>query len=187
MNSTLRPWLRFRLAQLLTFFGGNRRAIAQLRLGLAEDPRQQKMWRYLAFVLCTQKENDAALEAFAHALRLDPADAATRFNLGFLLHQLGRLDEAAAHFDEVTRRAPTIDRAWYGLGLILLKQNDFRRAAEKLQEAARLQYFNPHAGYHLAFAWHKLGEHDKARAEYERVKSFDPKAAEQMKRDFGVG
>ena len=39
---------------------------------------------------------------------------------------------------------------------------------------------------HLAAAWFKLGEHEKVRAEYRRVKGFDPKIAEHVRVDFGV-
>jgi len=186
-NSTLRPLLRLKLAQLLVFLGQERRAVATLRFALAEYPGLQQGWRYLAFLLSMAKENDAAIEAFRTAIGLDPADAETRFNLGFLLQQLGRLAEAAVELEEVTRLAPKLDRAWYGLGLILLEQNQFQQAADNLREAVRLQYFNPNAGYYLSFAYHKLGEHGKALAECERVNSYDPKVGARMRRDFGLG
>ena len=45
---------------------------------------------------------------------------------------------------------------------------------------------NPYAGYQLAGVWHRLGLRDKVRAEYERIKGFDPKVAERIRTEFGV-
>ena len=98
------------------FWADRERAATELKLALAEDPARQRWWSFLAYLLSARKDNEGAVEAFQTALRLDPGDADTRFNYGYLLHQLGRQDEAAGEFREVTRAAPKIDRAWYGLG-----------------------------------------------------------------------
>lgn len=65
-------------------------------------------------------------------------------------------------------------------------QRRFREIGRPLEETVKIQYFNPHAGYHLALAWFKLGERDKCQAEFERVKSFDPKMAAQMAQEFSA-
>jgi Flp pilus assembly protein TadD len=81
---------------------------------------------------------------------------------------------------------PKLDRAWYGLGLSLAHDARYEEAALKFREAARLQPLNPYAGYHLAAALFKLGRRDEMRAEYERVKGFDPKVSALMRREFGI-
>jgi Flp pilus assembly protein TadD len=62
----------------------------------------------------------------------------------------------------------------------------FREAIERLTEAARLQPMNPFPRYQLAAAWFKLGEPEKVRAEYRKLKTFDPKVAAHVREDFGV-
>ena len=41
-------------------------------------------------------------------------------------------------------------------------------------------------GFLLAGVWHRLGRREKVRAEYERLKGFDPKVAERIRTEFGV-
>jgi Tfp pilus assembly protein PilF len=185
MTGTLRAWLLFQLAKLHTFIGLRDRAVRSLRFALAEQPGLAAAWRHLAFLLAASGPRDAE-DAFLKAIRLDPSHAATRFNYGFMLHEENRLEDAEAQFLEAIRLSPTLDRAWYGLGLINIKRNEFLLATERLTQAAKLQYHNPYAGYYLAFAYHKLGEHEKANREYRRVRNFDPRMATQMERDFGV-
>ena len=89
-------------------------------------------------------------------------------------------------FERAIEIDPRVDRAWYGLGLSLAHLGRLEEAAAKFQEAARLQPFNPYAGYQLAGVWHRLDRRDKLRAEYERIKGFDPKVAERIRVEFGV-
>ena len=81
---------------------------------------------------------------------------------------------------------PSLDRAWYGLGLSFIQCGRFREAIDKLSEAARLQPLSPYPRYQLGAAWFKLGEPEKVRTEYRKVKAFDPKVAAHMRADFGV-
>ena len=184
MNNTMLARLQYWFSQLLTRIHLDQAAIAQLRLAVAADPRYAKAWRSLGFMLGTREEKEEAINVLEHALTIED-DAITRFNLGYLYHGQKRTSEAIAQFRRVVTLMPLNDRAWYGLGTCLQDAGDFAASVAPLEEAAKLQYFNPHAGYHLALAWHKLGERDKCTAEFERVKSFDPRMAETMERDFG--
>ena len=105
---------------------------------------------------------------------LAPDDATTLFNLGFVLQKAGRHEEAIARMAARVELNPALDRAWYGLGISLIHCGRFHEAIERLTEAARLQPFNPFARYQLAAAWFKLGEPEKVRAEYRKLKTFDP-------------
>ena len=183
MNALLLARLHYWNSQLLTRIHLDKQAVAQLRLAVAADPRFAKAWRSLGFMLGNHSREGEAIEVLERALAMEE-DAVTRFNLGFLYHGQNRMKEAIGEFRQVVVAMPANDRAWYGLGICLQELGDFAGSVEPLQEAARLQYFNPHAGYHLGLAWHKLGQQEKCAAEFERVKSFDPRMAEQMQRDF---
>jgi len=186
MNDRLRVWLHYYIAQLLSVLRLYERAIDEFKAALESDRNFAAAWRCMGFLHAQRGREAAAAQAFQEALRLRPDDDVTRFNLGFIHHQQKRYAEAIAEFERVLKTAPTNDRAWYGMGLCREQLGEMDKAVEALKEAARLQYFNPHAGYHLALAYHKLGEHEKAQAEYERVKSFDPKFAEQIRRETGI-
>ena len=186
MRNLLQDWLQFKHAQLLTLLGMQDRAIARLRALVGRSPDYAAAWRYVGFLHAQRGQDADAIEALGRALQLDAADDDTRFNHGFILHQAGRLEEAIAEFERVIKTSPGNDRAWYGLGLCRFARAELEQSVEALKEAARLQYFNPHAGFHLAVAYHKLGRHEEAKAEYERVKSFEPKFAEQLRRETGI-
>lgn len=183
MKSSLCARLHYWYSQFLTRIHLDTRAVTQLRLAVSADPRFAKAWRSLGFMLGNRGLDAEAIEVLEKALIIED-DAVTRFNLGFLYHGQKRMIEAISQFRRVVAAMPVNDRAWYGLGICLQEMGDFAGSVEPLQEAARLQYFNPHAGYHLGLAWHRLGQQEKCSAEFERVKSFDPRMAEQMQRDF---
>lgn len=186
MDNRTRASLHYFLSQWLVRLNFDGKAVEQLRLAVAADPACSRAWRSLGFLLANRGEQAVGISALQRALELDAGDAVTRFNLGFILHSQQRLPEAIDQFEKVVAAAPKNDRAWYGLGLCLQESGDFAKSVEPLRHATRLQHFNPHAGYHLALALHKLGEHKHAEAEFQRVRSFDPKMAAQMQRDFGL-
>jgi len=180
------PWLHYTAAQVLSAFRLNHRAIDQFKAAIARDAGYADAWRSLGFLHGQLGDTKASVQCMQEALRIDPRDDVTRFNLGFVYHGAHRCRDAIAEFEQVVRTSPNNDRAWYGLGLCCEELGEREMAVAALQQAAKLQYFNPHAGYHLALLYHKLGEHEKAFAEYERVKSYDPKFADQIRRETGI-
>ena len=98
----------------------------------------------------------------------------------------GDLDRAVAEFKQAIRLKPMLDRASYGLGVSISAAASSGTAIEHRQEAAKQQYFNPHAGYELAIAYHRAGQQDKAVAEQKRVEGHDPKIDAQIAHDIGL-
>ena len=186
MTENLRPALLFWYGQLLALCKLEDRALAAYRQVTRENPRHQQAWSSVACILVERGDHAGAIAAFEAAAALAPNDAGTQFNLGFVRQQLGQHEDAMRYFTQAIALDPNVDRAWYGLGLSLAHLERYAEAAGKFAEAARLQPMNPFAGYQLASVWHKLGEHDKVRAEYHRVKGFDPKVSERIRVEFGV-
>ena len=173
-------------AQVFLFFKQHDRALHTFERFLAEYPEHQGAWSTAGFLYAEKGRFQDAIAAFERAVALNPRDTASLFNLGFALQRAGRHAAAIERFQQAVDLQPNLDRAWYGLGLSLAYEDRHAEAAAKFQEAARLQPLSPFPRYQLAGAWFKLGEHEKVRAEYRRVKGFDPKVAEQLRRDFGV-
>jgi tetratricopeptide (TPR) repeat protein len=180
------PRLLYFFVQCCLFFKQNERALEMLEAYLRERPDHADAWSLAGFLRAEKGRTAEAIAAFERALALAPDDAATLFNLGFALQKAGRHEEAIARMSRAVELNPPLDRAWYGMGISLIHVGRFREAIERLTEAARLQPLNPFARYQLAAAWFKLGEPEKVRAEYRKLKSFDPKVAEHVRVDFGV-
>jgi tetratricopeptide (TPR) repeat protein len=178
--------VRFLFAQACIFFKQHARALQLLEALLQEQPDHPRAWSIAGFLYAERGRYADAIAAFERALSVAPDDAATLFNLGFVLQKAGRHEEALGHLARAVELNPLLDRAWYGLGLSLIHCGRFHEAIERLTEAARLQPLNPFARYQLAAAWFKLGEPEKVRAEYRKLKSFDPKVAAHVRIDFGV-
>ena len=153
---------------------------------LREQPDHARALSVAGFLYAEQNRLAQAIGAFERAVALNPGEAATQFNLGFVLQKAGRHEEAIARLARATELQPSLDRAWYGLGLSLIQRGRFREAIDKLSEAARLQPLNPYPRYQLGAAWFKLGEPEKVRAQYRKLKTFDPKVAAHVRADFGV-
>jgi Flp pilus assembly protein TadD len=173
-------------AQTLFFFGLNERALRAFQVLAREYPSRGDAWAILGYLHAERGELSEAVPAFEKAVALKADDAELLFNAGFATQRAGNHERAMTLMRRVLELDPKLDRAWYGLGLSLAHAGRHEEAVEKFREAARLQPFNPYAGYHLAAELAKLGRRDEVRAEYERVKQFDPKISDLMRRELGL-
>ncbi|MFC5522418.1 tetratricopeptide repeat protein [Polaromonas jejuensis] len=116
-----------------------------------------------------------------------PQAAAAWFNLGYVLQQAGRHDDAGPAFQRALVLDPSMDRAWYGLALVLMQQRQFREAVEALKKNTALQPMSPYGWYRLAQARLALGQTDKARGVIEHLRQFEPGVAALLERENGLG
>jgi len=180
-GSILHGW-----AQTLLFLGLNRAARRAFQDVVRAVPAHGEAWNVLAFLYAQNGEISDAVVAYEKALGLQANDPALFFNAGFATQRAGHHERAMELFQRAIALDPKLDRAWYGLGLSLAHVGRYEEAITQFREAARLQPFNPYAGYHLADVLHKLGRRDEVRAEYLRVKDFDPKVSALIRRDFAI-
>ena len=181
-----RPSALFLFAQACVFFKRHARALQALEAVVREEPAHPRAWSIAGFLYAEKGRLGEAIAALEQARALAPENPTVLFNLGFALQKAARHEEAIERMARAVELNPALDRAWYGLGISLIHCGRFHQAIERLTEAARLQPFNPFARYQLAAAWFKLGEPEKVRAEYRKLKAFDPKIAAHVRADFGV-
>lgn len=104
-------------------------------------------------LLIQQGDPEGAAQAYAEAVRLQPAGFARRLRLAEALHKAGRARDALATVEAALREAPSPHRveladAHYGQALIYLRDlNDPARAAEHLREVLRLAPAHPRAAW----------------------------------------
>jgi tetratricopeptide (TPR) repeat protein len=100
--------------------------------------------------------------------------------------QLERWDEALAAFRRATELSPKLDRAWYGMGLVLIRVQRHEEAIAALKRNTELQPMSPYGWYQLARVHVDRREPDEALKIIRHLKGFEPKVAAQLERETGL-
>lgn len=108
------------------------------------------------------------------------------FNLAYLLEADDQLDKAERAFRHALEMDPKLDRAWYGLGLTLIRLQRFDEAVTALKRNTELQPMSPYGWYQLARVHIDRNEPEQARKIIRHLKKFEPKVAEQLVRETGL-
>jgi tetratricopeptide (TPR) repeat protein len=95
-------------------------------------------------------------------------------NLGALVLEEGRTDEAIAHFREAIRVRPTYDLAHDDLGLALVKAGKLEEAISHFQEAIRIKPDSAQAHDDLGMALTKAGRLEEALAHFRQAREGKP-------------
>ncbi len=122
-------------AALLRRTGRGGEAIDPLRRAAALAPHVADIHHRLAICLYDEKRVEEAVDAFRTALNLKPGDQAIEYGLALALGLIGRTDEAAAHVQALTVRAPQDGNLWAKLARLRLGLGD-RPAAQAAAEQA---------------------------------------------------
>lgn len=112
--------------------------------------------------------------------------AADWFNLAFLRDKLDQHEAAEAAFRRALALDAKLDRAWYGLGLTLIRQGRLDDAVAALRRNTELQPLSPFGWYQLARVHVNRREPEKARKIIEHLRGFEPKVAKQLERETGL-
>jgi tetratricopeptide (TPR) repeat protein len=125
---------------------------------------------------------DAQALVAAHPQR----SAADWFNLAFLLESADRLTRPRPPSAAPWTSTPKLDRAWYGLGLTLIRLGRHDEAVKALKRNTKLQPMSPYGWYQLARVQLDRQEPDEALKIIRHLKGFEPKVAAQLERETGL-
>ncbi|WP_175728579.1 tetratricopeptide repeat protein [Burkholderia ambifaria] len=144
---------------------------------LHAQPGQPDAMHFLGLLACQLKQYDAGLALMERSLAERP-DASYFNNLGNMLRECGRLDDAIAHYRRAVALRPDYPEAHNNLGNAL---RDARDPAEAMQSCSRAIELRP--GYAEAYnnlgnVLQDLGELDAAAASYGKAIAFHPAYAE---------
>jgi tetratricopeptide (TPR) repeat protein len=103
-----------------------------------------------------------------------------------MLDDMGRHTEAEPAFRRALEAEPKMDRAWYGLALVLIKERRFDEAIEALKINTELQPMSPFGWYQLARVHVDRQQPDEAEKIIRHLKGFEPKVAAQLERETGL-
>jgi tetratricopeptide (TPR) repeat protein len=97
-----------------------------------------------------------------------------------------QIEDAEFSFRKAIELDDKIDRAWYGLGLVLIQLEKFDEAIKALKHNTKLQPMSPYAWYQLARVHVDRHEPEEAMKIIKHLKGFEPKVAAQLERETGL-
>ena len=131
--------------------------------------------------LATALEYDAeentraqAIEAYDHALSIDPLKVDALLNCGTLCYEEGNLKKAAEYFMRALQVDSHSALAHFNLGSVLEEVGRLEAARLHLRNAVRLGPSFPDAHYNLAFVCEKLGAQNEAQRHWQSFITLDP-------------
>jgi tetratricopeptide (TPR) repeat protein len=132
---------------------------------------------WLASALEYEADNETraeAIDAYDHALCIDPQKLDALLNCGTLFYEEGNLKKAADYFERALQADPENALAHFNLGSVLEEVGRLEAARLHLRHAVRLDPSYPDAHYNLAFVCEKLGAHNEACRHWETYVKLDP-------------
>jgi tetratricopeptide (TPR) repeat protein len=162
---------RLNLANILLAGGDVEAACAQWRMVLALDPANAAAWHALGAASAGHggAGRAGAIRALRHAALLAPHRADILHDLGLLLRQDDKIEEAVACQRRALELEPGLLAAWMSLGNALLEQDDTDGALAALKRAASLSPATPEIWFNLGNLRYRLVDLDGALACYRRA------------------
>jgi tetratricopeptide (TPR) repeat protein len=127
-----------------------------------------------------------AMQDYALLTALPGASAASFFNQGFLLEADGQIEAAEASFRRAVILDDSLDRAWFGLGLVLMRLSRLDEAIAALKRNTQLQPMSPYGWCELARIHVKRQEPEEVAKIIRHLQGFEPKVAAELARETGI-
>ncbi len=157
--------------------GENARALTEYRKALGINPKVSRIHYRIGRLLASGDAGpEARREAMAHfqqELAVNPADAASEYQIAEILRKDRQLDEARKHFLRALELSPNFAEARVGLANIYVAENHFDLALKELYEAVREQPENSSAHYTRMVVYRDLGRAEDAQRELAIFKDLE--------------
>ncbi|AOJ30153.1 tetratricopeptide repeat protein [Burkholderia metallica] len=144
---------------------------------LAAQPGQPDALHFLGLLACQLKQYDAGLALMEQSL-VERPDASYFNNLGNMLRESGRLDDAIVHYRRAVALRPDFPEAHNNLGNALRDAREPTAAMESCARAIELRPGYAQAYNNLGNALRDLGEHEAAAASYAKAVAHQPQYAD---------
>lgn len=126
-------------AQLIALFNAGRYGELEIRARkmLEGYPDSGFVWKILGLTL--RRQGKDSLQTLQKTAELLPADAEVHFNLGNILNELGRIDEAERSFRRAIKAEPNYIEAHFSLAQLLYAQGQFMLALNSTIQSLRIK------------------------------------------------
>jgi len=123
-----------------------------------------------------------ASEEFSDAVRLEPADFVSWYNLGLAYINLGKMDAALIALMEAVARRPHFTEALNTLGYLYNQLREWEKAREVLEKAVHINPNFTEAWFNLGVTilYSSYGTRYNLQIILERLKSLDPSSAKSF-------
>ena len=151
-----------------------------LREAAALAPNDVRWPYYLAQLYRDRGALDESAAFFEQVLRIQPEDPTTLFWLGDIRLEQGRSDAAERLFAQALALFPSSLSARYGLAQTALLEEDYRRAADLLEEILAREPEIGAVHYPLGMAYRGLGDDAKAEEHLQRRENAEIRPADPL-------
>ena len=124
-----------------------------------------------------------ALDQVSTAVRLDPSLEPARFVRAWLLHRLGREQEALTDLQAAVRLNPRDSLAFDELGLVYMNLDKPQDAQKALRQAVAISPNEPSVLMHLARALVEAGHPEEAQPFFDRFRKAQPEGPQRPRED----
>jgi type IV pilus assembly protein PilF len=175
---------RIRMELAVGYFehGQTNVALDELKQVIAADPTFPDAYNLRGLIYMRLNDLRQAEESFRRAVALNPRDANVQHNLGWLLCQRARYDEAQRAFDVAVANPMYTDRAKTLMtqGLCQARAGRMEDAERSLARSYELDAGNPVTGYNLANLLYKRGDFPRAQFYIRRLNNTELANAETL-------
>jgi formylglycine-generating enzyme required for sulfatase activity/regulator of sirC expression with transglutaminase-like and TPR domain len=154
------------------------RAVFYLGLSTAINPQSIDAQNNLANIYSELKKPQEAIKHYKLALKADPANTSTLFNLGLVLLGSGQATQAFNTFLQITQMDPGFKPAHKMLINMYMLNNRLIPVLLHLKILARIEPMNLQNHLNVAVAYRKLGQHKLAIETLKNVQSQFPDTPE---------
>jgi type IV pilus assembly protein PilF len=173
-DSLKRARARMELASAYFSRGQMTTALEEVKRALAADPTYGPAYNLRGLIYASLGDNAGAEDSFKRALALNPADADTMHNYGYLLCEQKRYPESTALFNRalaVPQYRGTA-RTLFALGVCQAYAGQLAQSDASLTRSYELDPSNPATATNLAQVLYQRGEYERARFYIRRVNAL---------------
>jgi type IV pilus assembly protein PilF len=183
-ESDARKRARVRLELAVGYFEQGKTDIAldEVKQTLAIDPSFPEAYNLRGVIYMRLNDNRAAEDSFRRSVSLNPRDPDVQHNLGWLLCQQGRYDEAQRSFQVVLAnplyggRAKTL----MAEGVCYVRAGKYDEAEKSLSRSYELDPTNPVTTYNYANLLYRRGENTRAQFVIRQLNNSELANAESL-------
>jgi tetratricopeptide (TPR) repeat protein len=142
--------------------GQYQRAVETFQHALGVDLETDKIYARLGIDYLHLRRFDKAVDAMAHASRLNPLDLNNLLNLGMAYMQLGRIDDAEGAFRGIVAPDDRGAAAHDGLGLVAVGRKDMETARREFERAVEINPNEAKALLDLGILYQSIGNRERS-------------------------
>jgi len=154
--------------------GQHQKALAEFQTAVELNPKQDKAWQQIGFILLNRSDWKGAENAFRRALEVDPNSGPTWDGLAqtYLVSQ--QTDKAEEAYKRLLQIEPQNVQAVYNLGQIVMARKDFTTAGGYFRQAIQINPNYAEAHNNLGAIYLEEGKVDASIAENEKAVQIKP-------------